>query len=103
MPRPLSPLCSRPRAWVAFADSSARRWRSAIRCEDRDLPDSGGITGEIQQISLAALDRAACDIGSGREELLLALFDDRLQEEFEEEHGVNPRSPAVLGPALLGL
>ena len=23
--------------------------------------------------------------------------------EFEEEHGVNPRSPTVLGPALLGL
>ena len=88
---------------VAFADSERETVAIGDPCEDRDLPDSGGITGEIQQISLAALDRAACDIGSGREELLLALFDDRLQEEFEEEHGVNPRSPAVLGPALLGL
>ena len=88
---------------VAFADSERETVAIGDPCEDRELPDSGGITGEIQQISLAALDRAACDIGSGREELLLALFDDRLQEEFEEEHGVNPRSPAVLGPALLGL
>jgi predicted MFS family arabinose efflux permease len=88
---------------VAFADSERETVAIGDPCEDRDLPDSGGITGEIQQISLAALDRAACDIGSGREELLLALFDDRLQEEFEEEHGVNPRSPTVLGPALLGL
>jgi MFS family permease len=88
---------------VAFADSS--RETVAIRdpCEDRDLPDTGGISGEIQDISLAALDRAACDLGSSREELLLALFDDRLQDEFEEEHGVDPRSITVLGPALLGL
>jgi MFS family permease len=88
---------------VAFADSERETVAIGDPCEDRDLPESGGITGEIQQISLAALDRAACDLGSGREELLLALFDDRLQDEFEEEHGVNPRSPTVLGPALLGL
>ena len=88
---------------VAFADSDRETVAIGDPCEDRDLPDSGGITGEIQQISLAALDRAACDIGSGREELLLALFDDRLRDEFEEEHGVNPRDPLVLGPALLGL
>jgi hypothetical protein len=69
---------------------------------DRDLPDTGGISGELQDISLAALDRAACDLGSSREELLLALFDDRLQERFEEKYGENPRSLTVLGPALLG-
>jgi MFS family permease len=72
-------------------------------CQDRDLPDTGGITGFLQDQSLAALDRAACDFGSSREELLLALFDDRLQHKFEEEHGVNPRSAFSLGPALLGL
>ena len=72
-------------------------------CQDRDLPDTGGIGGFLQDQSLAALDRAACDFGSSREELLLALFDDRLQHEFEEEHGVDPRSAFSLGPALLGL
>jgi hypothetical protein len=56
----------------------------------------------LQDLSLSALDRAACEFGSSREELLLALFDDRLQREFEEEHGVDPRSVFSLGPALLG-
>ncbi|MGA9372331.1 MAG: hypothetical protein WBV53_10845, partial [Solirubrobacterales bacterium] len=72
-------------------------------CKDRNLPDTGGISGALQNASLAALDRAACEFGSSREELLLALFDDRLQHKFEQEHGVNPRSVFSLGPALLGL
>jgi hypothetical protein len=72
-------------------------------CKDRDLPDTGGITGFLQDQSLAALDRAACDFGSSREELLLALFDDRLQHKFEQEHGVNPRSVFSLAPSILGL
>ena len=63
----------------------------------------GGIGGILQNLSLEALDRAACKFGSSREELLLALFDDRLQHKFEEEHGVNPRSAVSLGPAILGL
>jgi MFS family permease len=72
-------------------------------CQERELPDTGGISGVLQDATLRALDRAACDFGSSREELLLALFDDRLQDKFEEEHGVDPRSVFSLGPALLGL
>jgi MFS family permease len=72
-------------------------------CQDRNLPDTGGISGFLQDQTLAALDRAACSFHSSREELLLALFDDRLQKQFEEEHGVNPRSAFSLGPAILGL
>ena len=87
---------------IAFAASPRETVAIGNPCEDRQLPDTGGITGEIQDISLAALDRAACSFGSSREELLLALFDDRLQHKFEEEHGVNPRSLLSLGPALLG-
>ena len=67
-------------------------------CKDRNLPDTGGITGSLQDLSLSALDRAACSFGSSREELLLALFDDRLQHKFEEEHGVNPRSAFSVDP-----
>ena len=74
----------------------------AAPCEERQLPDVGGISGALQDISLEALDRAACKFGSSREELLLALFDDRLQHKFEEEHGVNPRDLLSLGPAILG-
>src|SRR5262249_29650041 len=88
---------------VAYASSSKDTIPIRDPCQDRQLPDVGGITGELQDISLAALDRAACEFGSSREELLLALFDDRLQHKFEQEHGVNPRSLLSLGPALLGL
>jgi Major Facilitator Superfamily len=88
---------------IAYASSSRETVRIGDPCHDRQLPDVGGISGQLQDISLAALDRAACSFGSSREELLLALFDDRLQHKFEEEHGVNPRSIFSLGPALLGL
>lgn len=88
---------------VAYASSSRETVPIGNPCQDRQLPETGGISGEIQDISLAALDRAACRFGSSREELLLALFDDRLRRKFEEEHGVNPRSIFALGPALLGL
>jgi MFS family permease len=72
-------------------------------CKDRQLPDTGGISGSLQDVSLSALDRAACSFGSSREELLLALFDDKLQHKFEEEHGVDPRSASSLIQGLLGL
>jgi hypothetical protein len=88
---------------IAYANSTRETVQLGDPCKDRQLPDVGGITGELQDISLAALDRAACNFHSSREELLLALFDDRLQHKFEQEHGVNPRNLLSLGPALLGL
>jgi MFS family permease len=87
---------------IAYASSTRETVKIGDPCQDRQLPDVGGITGQLQDISLAALDRAACKFGSSREELLLALFDDRLQHKFEQEHGVNPRDVLSLGPALLG-
>jgi MFS family permease len=87
---------------IAYASSTKDEVQIADPCHDRDLPDVGGITGALQNLSLEALDRAACKFGSSREELLLALFDDRLQHKFEQEHGVNPRDVLSLGPAILG-
>jgi MFS family permease len=87
---------------VAFARSDRETVPIGDPCQDRNLPDTGGITGELQDISLTALDRAACNLGSSREELLLALFDDRLRDKFEDEHGADPRSITTLGPAILG-
>ncbi|MGH2957790.1 MAG: hypothetical protein ACRDL6_12455, partial [Solirubrobacterales bacterium] len=88
---------------VAFADSERETVAIGDPCEERELPGTGGIGGALQDLSLAALDRAACEFGSSREELLLALFDDELRREFEEEHGEDPRSITELGPAILGL
>ena len=48
-----------------------------------------------------ALDRAACDAGSTREELVLALVDDDEAERYEERYDVDPRSVLdLLGAAL---
>lgn len=69
-------------------------------CEERDLPDTGGISGFLQDQALAALDRAACRFGSSREELVLALADEELASEYQREHGVNPRS---IGGVLRGV
>jgi MFS family permease len=88
---------------IAYGRSTRETVKIADPCQDRDLPDVGGISGALQNVSLEALDRAACRFGSSREELLLALFDDRLQKKFEEEHGVDPRSALSLIQGVLGL
>jgi MFS family permease len=87
---------------IAYATSDQEPVSLQDPCQDRDLPDTGGLGGILQSFSLAALDRAACHYGSSREELLLALFDDHFRHKFEEEHGVDPRSALSLGPAILG-
>ena len=71
-------------------------------CQDRQLPDVGGITGFAQDIALEALDRAACRFGSSREELVLALSDDEARQAYEEELGVDPLSPLGIIEGLLG-
>jgi len=69
-------------------------------CADRDLPDTGGIDGFVQDQALAALDRAACRFGSSREELALALADEGYARAYERAHGVDPRSAGGLLQAL---
>ncbi len=76
--------------------------RIADPCDARDLPGTGGIDGAIQDAALAALDRAACEFGSSREELALALVDDDARTDYEREYGVDPRRASGLLGALLG-
>jgi hypothetical protein len=73
-------------------------------CASRTLPDTGGITGVAQDITLRGVDLAACRFGSTREELVLALANEDDARRYEAEHGVNPRSPSsVLGNLLEGV
>ena len=90
-------------AYVALHASLAPK-EVALRdpCRGRDLPNSGGITGVLQQGALFLLDRAACRYGSSREELVLALADDSEQKRFEDRHGVDPRSAEGILQGLLG-
>jgi hypothetical protein len=77
--------------------------RIADPCEPRSLPGSAGLDGALQDTALVALDRAACRIGSSREELALALVDDAARDDFEREYGVDPRSGGGLLGAILGI
>lgn len=88
---------------VAYQRSDRERVKIGDPCKDRDLPDPGGLGGLLQGVSLTALDRTACDFGSSREELLLAIFDDKLRKDYEDKYGKDPRSPLDVGGALLGL
>ena len=66
------------------------------------LPQTGGVTGLLQQQVLKLLDSTACKLGSSREELVLALADKDDAKRFEEKHHVNPRSVTGLLGALIG-
>jgi predicted MFS family arabinose efflux permease len=76
--------------------------RIADPCEKRALPDTGGLTGALQDAALRAVDRAACKFGSSREELVLALADEDEAKQFQKEHGVNPRSFGGILQGLIG-
>ena len=71
-------------------------------CEGRDLPGTGGIGGIVQDVALVGLDRAACEFGSSREELAIALVDEDAAAAYEAEHGVDPRSIEDLARGALG-
>jgi len=71
-------------------------------CQGRDLPGTEGLGGIIQDAALVGLDRAACEFGSSREELAIALVDDQAAEIYEAEHGVDPRAIDELARGALG-
>ena len=71
-------------------------------CQDRQQPDSGGIFGAIQDFALNRLDRAACEFGSSREELVLALADDAENKRFQAKYHEDPRSVGGILEGLFG-
>ena len=83
--------------------SAPERVTIADPCVERDLPGTGGIDGIVQDVALSGLDRAACEFGSSREELAIALVDEDAASEYEREHGVDPRSIDDLIGGVIGL
>ncbi len=71
-------------------------------CEPRPLPRTGGLGGLAQDAALKLLDRAACQLGSSREELALAIADPGRARAYERKYGVNPRSVVGILRALGG-
>jgi hypothetical protein len=72
-------------------------------CEERERDSVGGLEGAAEGVALGALDRAACEFGSSREELVLALFDDESRRAYVEEHGVDPAQLDQLLRGIAGL
>jgi MFS family permease len=71
-------------------------------CRERDSPESDGLGGLIEAEVLEELDRVACENGSSREELVLAIADETEGEAYELRYGVNPRSLEGILEALPG-
>lgn len=67
-------------------------------CKKRNLPHTGGIGGFIQDQALKLLDTKACDYGSSREALALAIVSPSASREYARKYGVNPREK--LGPLI---
>jgi hypothetical protein len=71
-------------------------------CDQRALPDTGGLEGFIQDRALELLDTTACKAGASREELVLGLADEQERKRFEKKHGTDPRSLSAILQGLLG-
>lgn len=71
-------------------------------CVERAKPDTGGLIGVLQDSALTLLDDAACEYGSSREELVLALADDDEYERFKEHYDVDPRSTRGILEGIFG-
>jgi hypothetical protein len=71
-------------------------------CKPRNLPETGGIGGFVQDTALVALDRAACHSHSSREALVLALASDDAARAYKARYGVDPRSVTGLLGAVIG-
>jgi hypothetical protein len=71
-------------------------------CDPRDLPETGGLLGGLQDTALQLLDRQACTYGSSREELFLALTDEGDARRYQREYGEDPRRLGSLLEGLLG-
>jgi MFS family permease len=93
-----------PLAYAALYSSTAPRPPPILDpcTAKRTPPQTGGVGGRLQEQALAFLDRAACRLGSSREELVLALADEDDAKRFQREHGANPRTLRGVLQALLG-
>jgi hypothetical protein len=75
--------------YLALGGASFEPTPVADPCRTREWRDPGGPEEVLEQIALSALDGAACELGTSREELVLALEDDDSLAAFAEERGIS--------------
>jgi hypothetical protein len=75
--------------YLALGGASFEPTPVADPCVVREWRDPGGLDETLEQIALSALDGAACDLGTSREELVLALEDDESLDDFAARNGIS--------------
>lgn len=77
--------------YLALGGASYKPLAVADPCKPRPIskPEGGGEV--LQQVALSALDGAACELGTTREELTLALASQSSRERFLREHRVTDK------------
>jgi hypothetical protein len=76
-------------SYVALGGTSYEPTAVADPCVKREWRDPGDLQAVLEQVALSAFDGAACELGVSREELVLALRDEKSLDAFAAEHGVD--------------
>ncbi|HEX2293515.1 MAG TPA: hypothetical protein VHH55_09385 [Gaiellaceae bacterium] len=74
--------------YLALGGASYAPAKVADPCVTRDWREPNGFQEVAEQIILSALDGAACELGTSREEIVLALDDRESLEQFARDQGV---------------
>jgi hypothetical protein len=75
--------------YVAFGGGSYEPTPVADPCQKREWRKPGDLQAVLEQVALSALDGAACELGTSREELVLALRDEKSLDAFAAEHHIS--------------
>ena len=74
--------------YVALGGGSLEPTRVADPCVQREWRDTGELQAVVEHVALSALDGAACELGTSREELVLAVRDEKSLDAFAAEHRI---------------
>jgi len=74
--------------YVALGGGSYAPTPVADPCVKREWRDPGDLQAVLEQVVLSAIDGAACELGTSREELVLALRDEQALDAFAAEHQI---------------
>jgi hypothetical protein len=74
--------------YVALGGGSYEPTPVADPCLKREWRDPGDLQAVLEQVALTALDGTACKLGTSREELVLALRDEKSLDAYAAEHHI---------------
>jgi hypothetical protein len=74
--------------YVALGGGSFEPTPVANPCLRREWRDPGDLQAVLEHVALSGIDGAACKLGASREELVLALRDEKSLDAFAAEHQI---------------